>query len=350
MAFLARIRLDCAGFAEDKGMKRFAIVWPGFTGYMGDCWRALAARHEVRVWIEPSRYEQEFDGSELAGVDSRRVVHGFERTAVEEMKTFTPDAMLVCGWSTPLAVAAGAAKMPCRKVIAFDMPWERSLRKFVARWALWPKLRHFDAAFVPGKRAARYAKWLGFGTVVEGSNPSGWERFSRAARAETPKRFVFVGRFSKEKGIAVLLEAYAKYRDAVDDPWSLDLAGSGDAEMRKQDGVKVLGFVRPENMPELVADHGALVLPSLWEPWGISAMEAMAAGLATIATDACGFTSEAMPTVLCHAGDVDGLCNAMVKVSRMGFDERGAERMRAMQCAEKYSARKWVERLESLCQ
>lgn len=335
-------------FQGEEALNRVAIAWPGFTGYMGDCWRELAARYNVKVWIEPSRYEQRFDGSELAGIDWRRVERGGEGDAVGEMKAFAPDAMLVCGWSTPLAIAAGAAKFDCRKVIAFDMPWELSVRKIVARWALWPRLRHFDAAFVPGSRAAKYARWLGFGTVVEGSNPSGWERFSREERAENAEGFVYVGRFAEEKGIRVLLEAYANYRDSVDEPWPLDMVGSGDMVVRAQDGVNVVGFVHPEKMPEVVGGHCALVLPSLWEPWGISAMEAMSAGLATIATDACGFTDDAEPTVKCPAGSAVALCDAMVKVHKMGAAERTAEAARARLSAERYSAVKWVERLEGL--
>lgn len=329
-------------------MKKIAIAWPGFTGYMGDCWQTLATRHEVRVWIEPSRYEQQFDGSELAGIDWRRVERGSEGGAVEEMKAFAPDAMMVCGWSTPLAIAAGAAKMNCRKVIAFDMPWERTLRKFVARWVLWPKLRHFDAAFVPGSRAAKYARWLGFEVLAEGSNPSGWERFSSAERSKLAEEFIYVGRFSEEKGIDVLLEAYAKYRDTVDEPWPLDLVGSGGVMVQKHDGVNIVGFVRPEKMPEVVGAHGALVLPSKWEPWGISAMEAMSAGLVTIASDACGFTDDVEPTIKFRSCDVDALCDAMVQVHSMSMEERAAAGDNGRRQAEKYSAAKWAERFESL--
>ena len=52
---------------------RVAIVWPGFTGYMGACWRALAERATVKIWLEPSHYEQQFDGSDLAGLDWQRL-------------------------------------------------------------------------------------------------------------------------------------------------------------------------------------------------------------------------------------------------------------------------------------
>jgi len=329
-------------------MKRIAIVWPGFTGYMDACWRELGKRHQVRIWIEPSRYEQNFDGSELAGLDWRRVERGGESGAVDEIRAFAPDAMLVCGWSTPLAIAAGAAKMNCRNVIAFDMPWERTLRKFVAKWALWPKLRHFDAAFVPGSRSAKYARWLGFKTVVEGSNPSGWERFSHVERAERVEGFLYVGRLVEEKGLDVLLSAYEKYRRATSSPWTLDIVGTGNKIISALDGVNALGFVMPSEMPHVMSRHAALVLPSKWEPWGISAMEAMSAGLVTIASDACGFTDDAEPTIKFRSGDVDALCNAMMQVHSMTMEERAAAGDNGRRQAEKYSAAKWAERFESV--
>ena len=336
-------------------MKKIAISWPGFTGYMGDCWRALAARHDVKVWIEPSGFEHGFDGSELSGLDWRRVERGGEGGAVEEMKAFAPDAMLVCGWSTPLAIAAGAAKMNCRKVIAFDMPWERTLRKFVARWALWPKLRHFDAAFVPGSRAAKYARWLGFRTVVEGSNPSGWERFSSAASFAkameargSVEGFLYAGRLSEEKGLDTLAAAYLKYREQVENPWPLDIVGSGKISFPDMQGVTSFGFVPPEKMPDVVSRHVALLLPSRRENWGISAMEAMSAGLVTIASDACGFTDDVEPTIKFRSCDVDALCDAMVQVHSMSIEERAAAGDNGRRQAEKYSAAKWAGRFESL--
>ena len=348
MAFLAWIRLACPGSAEDQGMKKIAIVWPGFTGYMGDCWRALAARHEVKVWIEPSGFEHGFDGSELAGLDWRRVEPGGESAAVDEMRRFAPDAILACGWSTPLALAVGAAKMNCSKVIAFDMPWERTFRKFAARWALWPRLRHFDAAFVPGSRTAKYARWLGFRIVVEGSNPSGWERFSRVERAERVEGFLYTGRLSEEKGLDILAAAYVKYRELVENPWPLDIVGCGKISFPDIQGVTQFGFVPPEKMPAIVSRHVALLLTSRRENWGISAMEAMSAGLVTIASDACGFTHDVEPTIKFRSGDVSALCEAMMQVHSMGEGERRAARERGMAQAEKYSAAKWAERFETL--
>ena len=77
-------------------------------------------------------------------------------------------------------------------------------------------------------------------------------------------------------------------------------------------------------------------------------MEAMSAGLVTVASDACGFTSDVEPTVKVAAGDAEALCGAMVKVHRMTAEGRRAAGARGRAQAKEYSAGKWVERFESL--
>ena len=332
-------------------MKRIVIVWPGFTGYMDACWRELAKKHQVKIYIEPSWFEQDFDGSELAGLDWRRVERRegdahFSET-IEDIRQFRPDAVLLCGWSTPLSQSVAAADVSGVKILAFDMPWEWSFRKIAARWVLIPKLRNFKAAFVPGTRALRYANWLGFvGRVATGSNPSGWERFCDIRPSDSG--FLFVGRLSPEKRLDLLVAAYGKYRRQVSNPWRLDIVGGGNGDRPQVDGVTYFGFTRPNEIGGLLAGHAALVLPSRQETWGICAMEAMSAGLMTIVSDACGLTADVEPTVKFRSGDVDGLCQAMVKVHQMSKDdcEKAGEKGRRQ--AERYSAFHWVERLEGL--
>ena len=76
---------------------RVAIVWPGFTGYMGACWRALAERATVKIWLEPSHYEQQFDGSDLAGLDWQRLELADFPRALEELRSST-----ISVWKAPV--------------------------------------------------------------------------------------------------------------------------------------------------------------------------------------------------------------------------------------------------------
>ena len=347
-------------------MKRVVIVWPGFTGYMGPCFKALAERCNLKVFIEPSRYEQQFDGRDLEGLDWQRVERegvgeiswsGRIEAAVEEIRLFRPDLVLVCGWSTPLSRAVAAADLEAhpRKVLAFDMPWEWSLRKLLAPILLRPRLRSFDAAFVPGARCARYARWLGFtdNRLVLGSNPSGWERMAAAREAGVPggdgtrSGFVYVGRLSSEKGLDVLVAAYERYRTRVENPWRLDLVGAGTlpAAEPRASSCTCLGFVRPEAMPGVMSEHACLVLPSRWEPWGVSAAEAMSAGLQTILSDACGLTADVKPTRLVRSGDIEALARAMVEIHQMTREAREAESLRVRTEMVRYSAANWADRV-----
>ena len=337
---------------DGEGVKRIVITWPGYTGYMGPCFKALTKLCELRVYVEPSAYEQQFDASSMSGVDFRRVEAEQRQAVMEEIRAFSPTVTLICGWSTPMSQMLARAKIPGSKVLDFDMPWEWSFRKIAARWALWPHLRHFDAAFVPGNRCARYARWLGFrgDRLVVGSNPSGWERFTCAAHPKERERFLFVGRFSEEKGLDVLLAAYAAYCNQVSDPWPLDLAGSGEALPKAlPDGVSRLGFVAPHEMPRVMQEHACLILPSRWEPWGVSAAEAMSAGLLTVLSDRCGIVDDVRPTCEVRYGDVQGLAAALQRMSTMSVDARVAEGRRARAQVACYAADSWAKRVVGFC-
>lgn len=326
---------------------KIVVSWPGFTGYMGACLRALAQVADVRIFIEPSRFEQRFDGSDLSGLDWTRVEDDTAiEKAIEQIRNFAPELVLICGWSTPLSRALAKARIGSgKRILAFDMPWEWSVRKILARFLLYSRLHNFDAAFVPGECAARYARWLGFkDCVMRGSNPSGWERFSKASPSS--RGFVFVGRLIRAKGLDVLLKAYALYRSQSSSPWTLDLIGSGDAtDFDLGEGVRLRGFLRPEDMPQALSEFACLVLPSRWEPWGVSAAEAMSAGLMTILSSACGIVADVSPTIMVRPNSADELAAAMLKVERMSADELAAESARVRPLMARYSATAWAARV-----
>lgn len=328
-------------------MKRIAVAWPGFTGYMDGCWRELSKTCEVRLFLEQGAMEHRFDGSELAGLNWRRVKRGEFEQAIAEIRSFKPDAVCACGWSTPFSRAVARTDFGCRKIIFFSMLWERTVRKFVAKWVLWPILRHFDAAYVPSSSAQKYACWLGFaGRVGTGANPSGWERFNEAGHASDG--FVFAGRLAPEKNLGLLLRAYALYRGRVDNPWRLDIIGEGHIDGELPEGVSRLGFVRPQDMPAAISRSASFVMPSKHETWGVSAMEAMSAGLLVIASDACGFVYDVPPAVSFASGDLEALANALVRVHNMSPAERNATIAAGRRHAQRYATPEWVRRLKEI--
>ena len=121
-----------------------------------------------------------------------------------------------------------------------------------------------------------------------------------AERAGPARRFLFVGALVPEKGPQVLLAAFREALRARPD-LSLSFAGTGPrayvAELQAAAAglpVRFLGRLERAEMTAAYRQHDALVLPSIWdEPFALVPLEAMAAGLAVIAT-AAGGTGEAV--------------------------------------------------------
>jgi len=109
-------------------------------------------------------------------------------------------------------------------------------------------------------------------------------------RAHDRTRFIAVGRFVTQKGLDVLVDAFAVLRTTLPNA-SLMLVGDGplraalEAQIRAyhlEDRVQLLGFRR--DVPELLARADIVVVPSRWEGFGLAALEASAAGLPVIAS------------------------------------------------------------------
>jgi glycosyltransferase involved in cell wall biosynthesis len=95
------------------------------------------------------------------------------------------------------------------------------------------------------------------------------------------KFILYVGRLSKEKGLDMLLEAYA--RSGVEVP--LKLVGEGEVGLNQIEGVEVLGRKSLAEVYSLMSEAYCVVMPGRWpEPFGRVAIESFAAGTPVIAT------------------------------------------------------------------
>lgn len=109
---------------------------------------------------------------------------------------------------------------------------------------------------------------------------------------EKPREHLVVawGRIQYEKGFQVLIRAIGELRPRIPDIRCV-IAGRGSylAELQTQidmdgvgDIVQLAGFVPDDDLRELLSRTGCVVIPSLYEPFGIVALEGMAAGAPTI--------------------------------------------------------------------
>lgn len=149
-----------------------------------------------------------------------------------------------------------------------------------------------------------------------------------------PRYLLFVGRREPRKGLDTLLEAFAEVL-ASDPELELVLVGPGGLRWDEtwaaapgvaRDSTICLSHRGAGTLPRLYAGAEALVLPSLWEGFGLTALEAMACGIPVVASRA-----GALPETLgdaaewCDPGDPASLARACLAVT--GSAER-RERLR----------------------
>ncbi len=134
-------------------------------------------------------------------------------------------------------------------------------------------------------------------------------------------RFLFVGKDFTRKGGEFLLRAFREVRKDVVDA---ELVIVGPDLSIDEPGVVCAGFLSKSDtvgcakLHDLFTTATALVLPSIYEPFGISLTEGMAYGLPCIATDRC-----AMPEIVQHGetglvvpvADVSLLARAMLELA-----------------------------------
>jgi glycogen(starch) synthase len=132
---------------------------------------------------------------------------------------------------------------------------------------------------------------------VRGRFPPAEVAAFRRRWAEPDDRIVmFVGRLVVEKGVDTLVEAMPEV--LTEHPHAkLVVAGGGDhssfaaraTELGVRERVVFTGFLPEADLPKLYAVSDVAVFPSHYEPFGIVALEAMAAGVPVVTSDAGGF-------------------------------------------------------------
>ena len=124
---------------------------------------------------------------------------------------------------------------------------------------------------------------------------------------------LFVGRLVEAKGVHTLLEALARLPSGNGRPLRVTLVGEGPDGpylKRLEEQAAVLagicevhrpGRLTPEELLGVYREHDILVFPSIWEePFALTVLEGMAAGLCVVASTAGGTTEVVQ-------GEVNGL-------------------------------------------
>jgi glycogen(starch) synthase len=168
--------------------------------------------------------------------------------------------------------------------------------------------------------------------IPNGIDVSAWSSTAGAAREQL---VVAWGRIQYEKGFQVLARAMATVRSRLPDARCV-IAGRGSylPELQSQldiegvsDIVHLAGYVSDAELRDLVSRAGCVVIPSLYEPFGIVALEGMAGGAPTIAARTGGLAEIIGGTgagLLFEPGNHDELAE---RITEALTDTSGGEQM-----------------------
>jgi len=219
------------------------------------------------------------------------------------------------------------------------LPERRSAPKRLAkRIMLKPAIKNADAWLAAGTLAKRYLVHYGadpekvffLNYTVDEEFFSAKSRETRLKREEIKSEMgiksgcvvLFSGRLAPMKGLNTLFDAFSRVKRKKRDV-ALLLLGTGPLEKELKlraaleglEDVHFAGFHQPEELPRFYGISDILVLPSVYEPWGIVVNEALACGLPVIASDVAGAAEDlVIPGETGYrfkAGDSRGLAGAL---------------------------------------
>lgn len=354
--------VERAGAASSAARLRLAIVVNMVAPYTKPLFESLARRHDCdllvlsetpmerdRRWAPETELSFEhvlleswtLDFSRLAvgsGFRTRFDTYAYvPRRPLRALQRFKPDVVVAGGggiWSSPTNIAVLAARR--RRGWAF-VPWWGSFtrpRPTLPRRVANPWVKAFmrasDAWLVYGTRQARDVIQLGADpdrVVIAPITPLEPEHApaSRDGRTAATTRFLFVGRLIERKGLDVLLEAVRAVSGC-----ELWVAGDGPlrpmlaAAAAQDDRIRLLGHTAGRALAEAYREADVLVVPSLYEPWGLVVHEGLAYGLPVIATDQVGAADDLVqPGVngeIVPAGSAAALARAMSSTAAWSGD------------------------------
>ncbi len=129
---------------------------------------------------------------------------------------------------------------------------------------------------------------------------------------------LFVGRLVPQKGVEYLIKATSKIVNShpnariviVGDGWMKDHLWNLTISSEHKHKISFLGFLSDSELVELTLSSDVLVVPSVYEPFGIVALEGMAAGVPIVASNIGGLAEiieHDKTGVLVYAGDPNSI-------------------------------------------
>lgn len=279
---------------------KIAFLYSEVATYFLACAKEAAKEADILIVRWPVNKEAPFVFEDLDALTIVEKTDMSESQLSQLLIDFNPDILVCSGWMDKLYLkVAKKFKKKIPVVIALDNHWNGSLKQRLATllspFFLKPIFTH---AWVPGEIQKKYAERLGFkGKVILNFYCADTIRFNdifnrtiAAKREKLPKRFLYVGRYVEHKGIFEMWEAFRELQQENPNDWEMWCLGTGDEWENRilDDKIKHVGFVQPSEMENYIKDSAVYILPSKFEPWGVTVQEFALSGMPILVSSAVG--------------------------------------------------------------
>jgi len=347
-------------------MHKVLFLYTELAGYTINCMKsALEATKDLTIhvvrWPIATEAPFEFDFGNV-------VVHERNQFNSKSLIQFIKDKQfttIICsGWiDKDYKKACRYFKGKIPTVVAFDNQWEGTPKQYIAQFLNPIFIKpYFSHAWVSGGKQAEFAKRLGFKIdkinkgfyVADLKLFNAYNKLTLQQKQKTfPKRFLFVGRYVKHKGIVELWNAFIKLVNEDKSDWELWCVGTGEEYKNRviHPKIKHFGFLQPKEFEGIIKETGVYILPSHFEPWGVSVQEFAAAGYPLVLSDKIGasemFLKEATNGFQFESGNQESLYNSLKKVITLDEKELQALQTKSIQLSSSFTIEQWTETLTS---
>lgn len=282
----------------------------------------------------------------------------------KEVDNFSPDKIVVSGWANKNYLRiCRYYRSKARCVLTMDNHWNGNIKQHILKNIFGITLKKiFTKIWIPGSPQREYAKKLGFrdNEIMEGfycCDTGLYENMGKAAFAKKknsfPKRFLCVARYIPQKNYELLWKAFAEWKKTSDNDWELWCAGMGENFDKRMihPAIKHLGFVHKEELPEIIAETGIFILPSLFEPWAVAVQEFAAAGYPLILSTKVGAASVFLDAENGWAfppNDKAALINIFDAVNKLCTTEMERMCLMSVDKAKQFTPQRWALQLLSV--
>lgn len=304
-------------------------------GYLIPVFKEFVSRYdsEVHVIHWDHKRQTPFVTPNIEGVNFYRRVDFSSKELQDFVFSINPDIIYISGWMDIgyLSAVRQMRKKGVPVVAGFDDIWFKTYRQRIAS-VIFPVFKTFfySHAWVAGPYQYEFAKRLGFrnAEIIFNCLSADNNLFSIVYENSIiekkdiyPHKFLFSGRFEKEKGIDLLVTAWNNInRNNLHKDWTLTLIGNGSLVeyLSSFSTINYIDFLQPQDLANEIKKYGCFILPSRFEPWALVLHEYAVAGFPIICSDTCGaspvFVTAGYNGYTFKTGNIEDLEKQMLKI------------------------------------